>query len=124
MTRLRESTIRALRHNGLNLRDIERRLLLKDATSDKTARRQWASEHFDVLLIVGDNLRDFSESFRVTPGMTIADRFRLVDQEGCHWGCDWIVLPNSSYGECERLLKPAPADHLPSTAMPNPEGRN
>jgi 5'-nucleotidase (lipoprotein e(P4) family) len=122
--RFRESTIRALRHNDLNTCGIDDRLLLKDGTSDKSARRALAAERFDVLLLFGDNLRDFSEEFKVGSATTIPSRKKLVDDRSAHFGDDWIVLPNSSYGEWEKLLKPTLAEHLVPTSMPNPEKRN
>jgi acid phosphatase len=123
-TRFRDSTIRALQHNQLNTTEIADRLLLKDDTSDKSARRAKAAEHFDVLLYFGDNLRDFSDEFKVANGTTIESRKKQVDDRATRFGDDWIVLPNSSYGEWEKLLKPNPAAHLPPTQMPNPEKKN
>jgi acid phosphatase len=123
-TRFRDSTLRALKHNGLDMRGIDDRLLLKDDTSDKSARRAQAAERFDVLLFFGDNLRDFSEEFKVANGTTIASRKKLVDERSANWGDVWFVLPNSSYGEWEKLLKPTLAQYLPPTAMPNPEKQN
>jgi len=122
--RFRDSTIQALRHNELNIRGIEDRLLLKDNTSDKTARRALAEERFDVLLLFGDNLRDFSEEFKVGPSTTIVTRKSQVDGRAAQFGSDWIVLPNSSYGEWEKLLKPPLSQYLVPTAMPNPEKKN
>lgn len=121
MTRFRDSTIRALKDNGLNTKDIDSRLLLKDDISDKDARRAHARDRFNVLLLFGDNLRDFSDEFKVTSGMSVEDRKKLVDARSAHWGDDWIVLPNCSYGEWEKLIKTNPASFLPPTAMPNPE---
>ena len=122
--RNRDSTIRALQHNGLSTLGIEGRLLLKEDTSDKSARRAKAAEHFDVLLLFGDNLRDFSEEFKVVKETTIEGRKKQVDARAEHWGGDWIVLPNPSYGEWEKLLKPDLAQHLPPTTMPNPEKKD
>jgi 5'-nucleotidase (lipoprotein e(P4) family) len=122
--RTRDSTIQALRHNELNIRGIEDRLLLKETTSDKSARRALAAERFDVLLLFGDNLRDFSEEFKVGSSTTIVTRKNQVDERAAQFGSDWIVLPNSSYGEWEKLLKPTMAEHLVPTSMPNPEKKN
>lgn len=121
MTKFRDSTIQALKHTGLAVAEIDRRLLLKDTTSDKDARRAAAREQFDVLLLFGDNLRDFSDEFKAASGMSVDDRKRLVDAQSAHWGDDWIVLPNCSYGEWEKPIKSNPASFLPPTAMPNPE---
>ena len=47
-------------------------------------------------------------------------RQRLVDRAAQHWGADWFVLPNSSYGEWERLLGANPVERLRPTQMPPP----
>jgi acid phosphatase len=119
--RFRDSTKKAIEHNGLSTLDIEGRLLLKKDSSDKSPRRVWAAERFDLLLLVGDNLRDFSEEFRVGNTTTVADRKKAVDQRAEHWGNDWIILPNCVYGEWEKLIKDNPAQHFPASAMPNPD---
>jgi predicted secreted acid phosphatase len=62
--KLRNSTIAALRQNGLSLEGIDNRLLLKTTTSDKTERRKIAEGRFNALIYLGDNLRDFSEEFK------------------------------------------------------------
>ena len=59
------STANALQRLGINTKGIEQRLLLKKkgASSDKTSRREMAAAQYNVLLVFGDNLRDFSETF-------------------------------------------------------------
>jgi acid phosphatase len=112
-----------LAHTGLNTTGIADRLYLKDGSSDKTGRRKVAEEQFRVLLHFGDNLRDFSEEFKVKPGQTtMASRAAQVDAAADKWGKNWIILPNPSYGEWERLLHSNPADDLRPTkmAMPSP----
>lgn len=123
MTQFSKSTIRALEHNGLNIVGIDKRLFLKDheKDSDKEARRARARAQFDVLLLFGDNLRDFAEEFKGVPDGSVETRKQLVDANAAHWGDDWIVLPNCSYGDWERLIQSNPASFLPPTAMPNPE---
>lgn len=114
----KDSTVRALARNGLNVAGIADRLYLKDGSSDKTARRKVAEEQFRVLLTFGDNLRDFSEEFKVKPGQTtVAGRAAQVDAAADKWGKSWIILPNPSYGEWERLLHPNPIDDLRPTKM-------
>jgi acid phosphatase len=124
MESFRKSTIRAIEHNGLSTLDIDGRLLLKKDKSDKTQRRAWAFDRFDVLLLIGDNLRDFSEEFSVGKTTTVADRKNSVDRRAEHWGNDWIILPNCVYGEWEKLIKDNPAQHLPPSAMPNPDKKS
>jgi predicted secreted acid phosphatase len=74
---------------------------------------------YNVLMLFGDNLRDFSEVFAspdLPEGATTADyltaidaRAAAVDDAICHWGLDWFVLPNPIYGEWEGLMGPNPS---------------
>jgi acid phosphatase len=112
------STVRALAHNGINVDNVDGRMLLRtEPSSDKTQRREQAAKQFRVLMYFGDSLRDFSEDFKVKPGVTNASRDRLVDEAAARWGADWFVLPNPSYGEWERLLGDRPESHLRPTTM-------
>jgi 5'-nucleotidase (lipoprotein e(P4) family) len=118
VAKLQASTVRALAHNGINVDNIDHRMFLRtEPSSDKTQRREQAAQRFRVLMFFGDSLRDFSETFKVKPGVTNASRDRLVDEAAAHWGSDWFVLPNSSYGEWERLLGDKPETHLRPTTM-------
>ncbi|MBX7220062.1 MAG: hypothetical protein K1Y36_08955 [Blastocatellia bacterium] len=110
--------IAALKHNRINTDNIEERLLLKDTTSDKTERRKLAESKFRVMMLVGDNLRDFSEEF-VAPKFSredsvekrlvaIEERAAKTNKAAHRWGNDWIVLPNPVYGEWLSLLGPNP----------------
>jgi len=125
------STIKALARLGINIDDINDRLLLKKKgeSSDKSARRAWVAERHDVLMLVGDNLRDFSEVFavgRLQPGDTAAysraieQRYARVDSAAAHWGGDWVILPNPVYGEWEKHLGDKPELRLLSTTMTAP----
>src|SRR5262249_22048574 len=80
-------------------------LLLKPVggSSDKSARREAIIAQYNVLLWIGDNLRDFSEVF-VAPKLdnqapdeilqATSKRRQRVDDAECHWGFDWFVVPN------------------------------
>jgi acid phosphatase len=125
----RGSTVRTLERLGLNSKDIDRRLLLATTTSDKTARRRQVAARHRVLMLLGDNLRDFSEEFRaprVDPddvqaqNAGIADRLRQVDARRQRFGDDWIVLPNPTYGEWSKLIGRQPGQNLRQTTMPPP----
>lgn len=132
LVKYRDSTVAALKHLGLNTEGLEERLLLKDQSSDKTTRRRLAEQRYQVLLYVGDNLRDFSEEFvapRLAPQdeaaqrQAILDRYAQVRKAGYHWGTDWIILPNPVYGEWQRLLGPDPRQKLRPTQMKPPANR-
>ena len=78
----------------------DRLLLATDPkSSDKTPRRKAVEAKFDVLLYVGDNLRDFDEGFKYDDKAGIAGRKAAVDANRAKFGTDWIILPNVAYGE-------------------------
>lgn len=107
----RENTKQALAFLGIPLQD-EQQLLLLEETSDKTARRAVVESAYNVLLYVGDNLRDFKDSYK-SPSLgqrslpelqqAIEARKKLVDADRQFWGDKFIILPNPAYGE---WLKP------------------
>lgn len=122
----RETTIRALTNVGLSTEGIDQRLLLKEDSSNKTKRRALAAENHRIIMLVGDNLRDFSEDF-VTPQRDFNDpvngeiamkqRWEVVDRNAYRFGTDWIVLPNPVYGEWQKLLGSNPRGMLRPTGM-------
>ncbi|MGD0782285.1 MAG: HAD family acid phosphatase [Candidatus Aminicenantales bacterium] len=122
-----EPTIKALGRLGLDLADINSRLKLPtDNDPDKTARRRSAEKRYEVLMWVGDNLRDFAEEF-VMPSSypkgdadrvrAIEDRKSKVRSTAFHWGHDWIVLPNPVYGEWPRPFGQNPGAFLKKTSL-------
>jgi 5'-nucleotidase (lipoprotein e(P4) family) len=123
----RSSTIKALRLLGLNVNGIEDRLHLMTDVSDKTQRRERVAAKYIVLLLFGDNLRDFSEVFvapKVMPKdgadgyhKAIQARFNRVDAEAAHFGQDWFIFPNPVYGEWERLIGDDPMRRLRPSGM-------
>lgn len=129
----RESTIKALEHLGINIDSIEDRLLLKAAggSSDKASRREHAAAKFNIVMVFGDNLRDFSEAFtapKVDPASGVAGvraaiekRWQLTDEASCHWGHDWFVIPNPVYGEWDKLISRDPKQFLTPTTMVFPK---
>jgi acid phosphatase len=128
LTRNKAATIEALRHNGLNVDGIDARLLTSDGPADKTARRQIVEGSYNVLLLVGDNLRDLSEEFVAPKVQTDADRAKAitdraaqVDRRRYRFGTDWFILPNPVYGEWQNLLNSSnPRAQLRSTTMQMP----
>jgi acid phosphatase len=98
----REQTKAILARHGIAVPDDQ--LLLATKTSDKTERRKQAADKFDVLLIVGDNLRDFDEAFRYDKEKGPDGRKAAVDARRDRFGDDWIILPNPAYGEWTKPL--------------------
>lgn len=88
-------------------------LLLNTGSNDKSARFQQVKAKYDVLLMIGDNLRDFDDQFKCpdlgdkTPEQlerAIQTRKDRVDQAENSFGERWIILPNPSYGEWTKPL--------------------
>ncbi|MFO7827087.1 MAG: 5'-nucleotidase, lipoprotein e(P4) family [Bacteroidales bacterium] len=73
-------------------------LLLKTNTSSKKLRREIVENNYDILLLIGDNLGDFSEIFEDRSnnyGFDVVDKYRDL------FGDQFIVLPNPMYGSWE-----------------------
>ena len=73
-------------------------LLLKTNTSSKKSRRNLIKENYEIILLIGDNMGDFSEIFE--------DRsdnfgFNLIEENKEFFGERFIVLPNPMYGGWE-----------------------
>ncbi len=68
-------------------------------TSRKSTRFAYVAEHYRVVLLLGDNFGDFTDSYKGSE----ADRQKVYDENLKHWGKDWIVLPNPSYGSFEAV---------------------
>jgi acid phosphatase len=125
----RAFTVKTLQNLRLDTKGIDRRLLLTTGLSDKTARRKQAERDHRVLLLFGDNLRDFDETFKAAKvgaddlaGQTraSAERLKKVDEHRRRWGDDWIILPNPTYGEWPKLVGSQPVDNLRPTTMKEP----
>lgn len=69
----------------------------KDWGSAKGSRDQFVAKDYRVLLMLGDNLGDFTDEYKGTP----KERLAVFDKNMDHWGKDWIVLPNPEYGSFE-----------------------
>jgi 5'-nucleotidase (lipoprotein e(P4) family) len=76
-------------------------LLLKQTTSGKEERRQTVAKQYDILLLMGDNLSDFSSIF---DKQTTSTRGQLVTDNAAVFGNRFIVLPNVMYGDWEGAL--------------------
>jgi 5'-nucleotidase (lipoprotein e(P4) family) len=79
----------------------ESQMLFLSNTSSKEARRVAVMEKYNVVMLLGDNLNDFSNVFEKKP-----NRERNVEAEKmqAEWGKKFIVLPNPIYGEWENAL--------------------
>ena len=81
-------------------------LLLKQTTSSKVERRAQIEKNFDIILLVGDNLADLSETYEKR-GPDYG--FEAVDADRRLFGTKYIVLPNPMYGNwLNDLLRSSP----------------
>lgn len=97
-------TNRDIREKATTLRNLdslkfpnadEQHLLLMDGTSDKTERRARVANDNQVVLLVGDQLRDFDERFK---DRTVRDGKNTVDAMADSLSRYFILLPNPMYG--------------------------
>lgn len=95
----RIGTLKNLQKFGFPNAD-EAHLLLKTTTSDKEPRRQKIAEKYNILLLCGDNLSDFSNVF-YREAKNTKEQIDLMQSQ---FGKRFIVLPNPMYGDWEKLL--------------------
>tara|TARA_R110001606_G_scaffold79143_1_gene182882 strand:+ start:2265 stop:3092 length:828 start_codon:yes stop_codon:yes gene_type:complete len=87
-----------------NLKDLgfpnvdDAHLMLNTSTSNKEPRRQEVAQNYDIALLMGDNLNDFSIDFR-TKGLAESDA--AVEKNKALFGTTFIMLPNPAYGDWE-----------------------
>lgn len=93
----RVSTLKNLQHWGFPDADSDH-LLLKKETSGKEPRRQKILATNEIVLLIGDNLSDFSPVFDKQPTEV---RNAKVISNAEQFGSRFIVLPNPMYGDWE-----------------------
>lgn len=94
-----EGTIANLQKFGIKA--TSRNVLLKEDESDKTSRRNIVLAKYDVLLYLGDNLRDFSEIFKDRASNYGKD---VVQEELGNLRENFILIPNPMYGDWKAPL--------------------
>jgi len=73
-------------------------VIRETSSSSKETRREKVRAGYRIVMLVGDNLNDFSDDFS---GKSIADRSAQVDREQTQFGAQYIVIPNPMYGDWE-----------------------
>lgn len=121
--------IKVLERLKIGTEDIDARLMLAESVeaSGKEPRRKLAREKYDVLMYIGDNLRDLSEDFRAPKGLDANDpdalrgkaRLRRVKVAAAtgRFGDDWFILPNPVYGEWTKYAGSRPVEALNRATM-------
>lgn len=79
----------------------EETLMVRTDKSTKEPRRDKIKEKYRIILLMGDNLNDFSNIFEEK---NVADRFAVTDQNKAEFGSRFIVLPNPMYGDWEGAI--------------------
>ncbi|HXR85131.1 MAG TPA: 5'-nucleotidase, lipoprotein e(P4) family [Hanamia sp.] len=96
----REGTLKNLKKfNFPNADDAH--LLLKGNTSSKEPRKNSIAETHTIIMLMGDNMNDFSYLFEKK---TSDERDKVADDFSAQFGNRFIVLPNPVYGDWESSL--------------------
>jgi len=94
-------TMLNMKNEGFPFVDAEH-IFLKTSTGSKTERRNKVSEKYEIVLLVGDNLTDFSDEFAERKNTDYG--FKEVDKQKDMFGTRYIILPNPMYGEWETAV--------------------
>ena len=65
--------------------------------ADKKYRRAFVANSYRILLLIGDDLRDFVSADR----QTIDERKRIARSFKAYWADRWVMIPNPTYGSWE-----------------------
>lgn len=96
----KQATIDNLKSVGFNDVSAEN-VILRTSESSKEKRRDTISEKYRIVILMGDNLDDFSDVFEKK---SITDRFGETDKLRGMFGNKFIVLPNVMYGTWENAV--------------------
>lgn len=118
----RAGTLRNLQRFGFP-QATDDHLLLRQSSSSKESRRQQIARTHDIVMLLGDNLADFSDLF---DKKTETERSARVETLRASFGTRFIVLPNANYGGWEdaiyqnsRNWTPAQKDSLLRSGLRN-----
>lgn len=98
---LRDVTLRNLKSAGLPVSDANH-VLLKSEDSGKDKRRAMVSSAHNIILLIGDNLGDFSGLFDERNDGSATDNV-MANRD--LFGFDYIILPNPLYGSWEKPFR-------------------
>lgn len=93
-------TIANLKKLGFPFAD-DAHVIVREIVSSKETRRQKVAETHEIVLLLGDNLSDFSAAF---DKKNEADRNLGVTNNAAAFGKKFIVLPNTGYGDWESAI--------------------
>ncbi len=93
----RDGTLKNLRQYNFPIQD-ENHLILRTNESSKENRRKDIEKNYNIVLLLGDSLGDFSSDF---DKKSETDRSKAVVTNEREFGKKFIVLPNVGYGDWE-----------------------
>ncbi|MCP1996246.1 5'-nucleotidase, lipoprotein e(P4) family [Flavobacterium sp. HSC-61S13] len=88
----------------------EQHVIVRQSDSSKETRRLKVSETHEIVMLLGDNLSDFSNAF---DKKTEEQRSEAVRNNAREFGRKFIVLPNVNYGDWESALLDYKRDWTP-----------
>lgn len=97
---LKEVTIENLKRRGLPYAD-EAHLFMRTSSNSKEERRSTIDEDYRVVMLLGDNLEDFTNVFE---DRGPEERIELADRLESSFGRRFIVFPNPMYGSWENAI--------------------
>jgi 5'-nucleotidase (lipoprotein e(P4) family) len=98
----RAATLKNLQKYGFpNADDAHLILRANGTSSSKEDRRQEVAKTHEIMMLLGDNLADFSSLF---DHKTVAERVKNVQQASTLFGKYFIIIPNANYGDWESSL--------------------
>ncbi|WP_448702669.1 5'-nucleotidase, lipoprotein e(P4) family [Mucilaginibacter sp. AW1-3] len=97
----RASTLKNLQKYGFPNADDAHLLLKTTSSSSKEDRRKQVLKTHEIVMLLGDNLGDFSALF---DDKTVDERLQNTNTEVNKFGNKFIVLPNANYGDWENSL--------------------
>lgn len=97
---LKEGTIENLKRRALPFAD-EEHLLMRKNDNSKEQRRKSLEEEYRVILLLGDNLEDFTNAFEARGPEA---RIEVVERLKDSFGRRFIVFPNAMYGSWETAI--------------------
>jgi 5'-nucleotidase (lipoprotein e(P4) family) len=95
-----ESSMKNLKEAGFPGVDTQH-IMFKETSNSKTERRAKVAQDYNILLLIGDQLTDFTEIFE---NRDASLGFNLVEQHKAEFGDRYIILPNPMYGEWENAI--------------------
>src|SRR6185436_472224 len=99
----KDGTARNLNALGFPEANEETLLVRTDTKNDsKEPLRQSVAARYHVVLLMGDNLNDFSDVFEKSK--TVTTRLEATEKNRSQFGTHFIVLPNAMYGDWENSI--------------------